>query len=248
MLESVDRRSVISMGEAMGIGLLAFILGAIGSAIAAVVLGTGVGGVTQISPEQLTGTMIAQYAGTVAVGAVYLWYRGWSWDKISLQWPRISDAIWAVGGLILLFVVVGVASYAVQQAGLGVSEHSLLDAAEENPAILLPGIPLSILLVGPVEELLYRGIIHTRLQESFGSVGTLSIATTIFMLVHVPAYYAGSGVESAVPSLVIVFLLGGVLGGLYEVTGNLSVPIVVHGVYNAITFASSYLQVTSSVV
>ena len=37
---------------------------------------------------------------------------------------------------------------------------------------------------------------------------------------------------------------GAVLGALYEHTGNLVVPAVAHGVYNAVTFGVEYLELT----
>ena len=42
----------------------------------------------------------------------------------------------------------------------------------------------------------------------------------------------------------MLFVLGGVLGVLYEHTGNLFVPAVAHGVYNAVTFTTTYLELT----
>ena len=64
------------------------------------------------------------------------------------------------------------------------------------------------------------------------------------MLVHIPAYFLSPGNGSILASLAVLFVLGGVLGVLYEHTGNLFVPAVAHGVYNAVTFTTTYLELT----
>jgi membrane protease YdiL (CAAX protease family) len=40
----------------------------------------------------------------------------------------------------------------------------------------------------------------------------------------------------------VLFLLGSLLGAAYEYAGNLLVPIIAHGIYNAIVFGSNYLE------
>jgi membrane protease YdiL (CAAX protease family) len=154
------------------------------------------------------------------------------------------DGLWSVAGLGLLFVVLVGTSFLLEQLGLPLSEHSILNVAEDNPDVLLLLIPLSLLLVGPIEELLYRGVIHTRLNDEFGVSVTIGIAAVIFAMVHFPAYYAGTGGEAVISSLVVIFALGSLLGVLYEYSGNLLVPVVVHGGYNAANFGLKYLEFT----
>ena len=111
--------------------------------------------------------------------------------------------------------------------------------------MLLPMIPLSVLLTGPVEELLYRGVVQTRLKQAFSAAPAVAIAAAVFSVVHVPAYAAGGSLDtSLLTTLAVLFVLGGVLGVLYEHTDNLFVPAVAHGVYNAVTFTTIYLELT----
>ena len=148
-----------------------------------------------------------------------------------------------VGGLFVLFGTLELTTSVLELFGLSVGEHSILEQAKDNPAILLPLVPLSILVTGPVEELLYRGVVHTRLAAAFDTAPTVLVASVVFAAVHLPAYYLGTG-GSVAASLVVVFVLGVVLGALYEYSGNLVVPAVAHGVYNAVTFANAYLELT----
>jgi hypothetical protein len=65
----------------------------------------------------------------------------------------------------------------------------------------------------------------------------------VFAAVHVSSY---SG-EGLLATLAVVLLLGGALGVLYEKSGNLVVPAVVHGLFNAVQFAAAYATATGIV-
>ncbi|MBR7553277.1 lysostaphin resistance A-like protein [Allobacillus sp. GCM10007491] len=72
---------------------------------------------------------------------------------------------------------------------------------------------LLAIVIGVSEEFLFRGVIHTE----FGYI----VASTIFALVHVR--YLSKPVL-----LVSVILLSFLIGYMYEITGNLLVPIAAH--------------------
>ena len=228
----------------VGIGFVAFLVGLVFVSLAVPLVGSVVP-VPEGSPERATLLMIAQYAGILAVAVLYVDANGWSLSDLRLEQPDLRDLAWTVAGVLVLFGALAAARIVAEQLGLGVTEHSIAEAARENPATLLPMIPLSVLVTGPVEELLYRGVVQTRLKEAFSAAPAVAIAAAVFSVVHVPAYAATGGLDAALlTTLVVLFILGGVLGALYEHTGNLFVPAVAHGVYNAITFANTYLELT----
>jgi len=242
-MDATMKRTVLAVVAATGVGVVAFLAGGIMTALAAVVLYDGPV-VSKISIEWILITMLAQNGGMLAVGVVYLNSKGWSLSDLRIKRPSRVDGLWSVAGLGLLFVVLVGTTFLLEQLGLPLSEHSILNVAEDNPDVLLLLIPLSLLLVGPIEELLYRGVIHTRLNDEFGVSVTIGIAAVIFAMVHFPAYYAGTGGEAVISSLVVIFALGSLLGVLYEYSGNLLVPVVVHGGYNAANFGLKYLEFT----
>jgi hypothetical protein len=94
------------------------------------------------------------------------------------------------------------------------------------------------LVVGPAEELLVRGGIQGLLKRAWGPWPGIVGASALFGSLH----YIGSG-SSALAYVVFSFLLGILLGYLYERTGNLIVPAVAHGGYNAVIYAIQYGQV-----
>lgn len=84
------------------------------------------------------------------------------------------------------------------------------------------GVPLLALLAGFGEELLFRGVLQTALVAPFGAGGAVAVAALVFGLVHyVNALY-----------FVVATLMGVYLGVLYQWTGNLLVPCLVHGLYD----------------
>jgi len=233
-------RALVSAG---GVGLAGFV-GGVALFSLSVGLLDGLVSLSAGTPERASVTLVAQYTGTLAVAVVYLQETGWSMSRLRLSRPTVRDVVLVVVGVVALFAVLTATTTVLEQLGEPVTEHSIVGLAEDNPAMLLPLIPLSVLVTGPVEELLYRGVVHTRLVEAFTTGATVLIAAVVFMIVHLPAYYLGPGGGSVVSSLAVVFVLGALLGALYEYSGNLLVPALAHGVYNAVTFGVKYLEVT----
>nr|WP_305794470.1 CPBP family intramembrane glutamic endopeptidase [Halomarina rubra] len=126
---------------------------------------------------------------------------------------------------------------------VSLAESGVIAAGRENPTLLLVLIPLSVLLVGPGEELFYRGVVQGWLRESFGPVGAIVAASVLFASIHVPGLVGSSGL-AVLATLAIIGFLALYLGALYEYTGNLVVPALVHGLYNATQFALAYVQAT----
>ena len=84
------------------------------------------------------------------------------------------------------------------------------------------GLFFVALMAGVCEELLFRGVIQSGLTGTFGPIVALLAASVLFGLAHaVSAAY-----------FVLTFLIGIYLGALYQITGNLLVPMLVHFLYD----------------
>lgn len=243
MSATADRDHVAAVLSAAGVGLAGFLVGLVFVTLAVSLVGAVVP-LADGSPTRATVLMVAQYTGVLAVAVLYLEGRDRPLSYLRLGRPTTRDLAWAVGGVLALFATLAAATYLLDQLGLSLTDHSVADSAERSPAVLLPLIPLSVLLTGPIEELLYRGIVQTRLKQAFSTGPAVVVAATIFALVHVPAYGLGGASGSLVTTLGVLFVLGALLGALYEHTGNLVVPAVAHGIYNAVTFGVRYLELT----
>jgi hypothetical protein len=195
-----------------------------------------------------------QIVSTLAIGAAttmttagYLLYSGRSWAFLDVEVPTLRDLAWAIGGVVALFGLLQLISYAFVAFGVSAAEHTTTEAAQTDPSLLLPLIPLSLLVVGPGEELLYRNIVQKGLYDSAPTPVAVLTASVIFSLVHIPAYASGDTTGELAATLAIIFTLSLVLGTVYARTENLLVPAFVHGSYNAIVFATAYLDAAGQV-
>ncbi|MGM0658656.1 MAG: CPBP family intramembrane glutamic endopeptidase [Pseudomonadota bacterium] len=104
-----------------------------------------------------------------------------------------------------------------------VEDHLLPLFGNAGPVAVL-GVAL---MAGIGEELLFRGVIQAGLEGLIGPVAALAIASLLFGLAHAltPAYFW------------LTFLMGLYLGGLYQATGNLLLPIMVHFLYDWVVLA-----------
>jgi membrane protease YdiL (CAAX protease family) len=241
MTATADRDHAAAVLAAAGVGLAGILAGLVVVSVAASLVGAAL---TEGTPTRAAVLTVAQYAGVLAVAGLYLAGVERPRSFLRLERPTVRDLAWAVGGVVVLFGTLAAATYLLEQLGLSLTDHAVAESAERDPAVLLPLIPLSVVLTGPVEELLYRGVVQTRLQQAFSTAPAVLVAAGIFSLVHVPAYGVGAAGGSLATTLGVLFVLGALLGALYEHTGNLVVPAVAHGVYNAVTFGVQYLELT----
>lgn len=196
-------------------------------------------------PSQLVLSAFALALGIITVTGLVMVTtdRGLEFIDYSIPTPREWGVV-LVGLITILAMDLGL-GVALRRAGFDLVQHGLFRTAGTHPTILLVLIPLSFLLVGPSEELLYRNIIQKLLYESFSRPGAILVASAIFATVHVFAFLApDTPFSSTLATLLVVFVLSIILGLLYEQTNNVVVPAIVHGSLNAVTFAASYLRLT----
>jgi hypothetical protein len=112
----------------------------------------------------------------------------------------------------------------------------------ENPDFIPILIVLVFLLNAPGEELLFRGVIQGLLRERFGPAASILLATSAFAPIHITALIGG--LNAALVTIIILSIPSIVFGTVYELTDNLVVPTLVHGLYNATLFAGLYFVST----
>lgn len=199
------------------------------------------------SLSPLTETILSTLAlgiGTTAVAGAYISISDLDRSYVDVRLPTRRELGYVVAGTFLLLLANLSISALFGWLGVESTTHSLIRAAEDDPAILLPLLPLSYLVVGPGEELLYRNVIQKSLYEEFSGVGAVVVASVIFAAVHLPAYADPNGTTLALlNTLATVFALSLILGAVYERTGNLAVPALVHGSFNAVAFAVAYAEI-----
>lgn len=181
-----------------------------------------------------------QGLGFDSVALFYLLTCNKGVDFLMLSMPDFRDLLAIVGGLVSLFVVLIGVQIVQTTFGIQSADHGLVECGMQNPELHLILVPLSILLVGPGEELLFRDVIQQLLQIRFGAIIGITITSVIFSVAHVGSL---SG-EGLFPTLVTYVLLSVVLGVSYEYSENLVVPSLIHGLFNAVQFLIIYLGAT----
>lgn len=178
------------------------------------------------------------------VGVGYLRFR--SSFHLPVRTPTKKAIPYLVGGLIAGFVVV-VLQFAITdtivptiELSPGFTEFSNIGRVTGSG--LLVGAVLSLVLVGPVEEFLFRGIIQERLLEALSPVSAVGIASVVFAFFH---FYPVALLSP--PPVVFVHMagyytaMGVIFGWVYHRTNTLIAPALVHGLFNAVLFVSPLL-------
>ncbi|OVE84656.1 CPBP family intramembrane glutamic endopeptidase [Natronolimnobius baerhuensis] len=186
--------------------------------------------------------LLAVQLSFLVVGVGYLWFR--PAITVSVRWPTRDELAVAFAGLVAGLVAVSLSfvSSDVVVPSLELWPHFSAYSGYNASSVtmVLVGAVLSLLVIGPVEEFLFRGVIQGRLRAVFGPVAAIGLASFVFAFFH---FYLILLLE--VPAAVIAHMLvyytvmGAIFGVTYERTGTLVVPALVHGAFNAVLFLSA---------
>lgn len=189
-------------------------------------------------------TFLLQGVAFVGLSVLYLRLRGVPLaEYVGLRTPDLEGWMYAASGYVLAFVAAFATIFVVVVLlDLTPAQNRAAGLGERDPRVFLALIVLAFVLIGPGEELLYRGVIQSRLRETFSAPVAIALATAIFAAVHAPAL-AGS-LSGRALTVTMLFFPGLVFGITYELTDNLVVPAAIHAAYNATLFALAYVSLT----
>lgn len=97
-----------------------------------------------------------------------------------------------------------------------------------SPVNLLQLTIIMIFVVSLIEEIIFRGVIQTRLEEFLGPAGGVLLASLLFGVMH-SSY--GTLYEIA-----YTFLVGGIIGYFFYRTKSLPLVVMIHGFINIFLF------------
>jgi len=231
------------------------VLVAAGLAVLGIAVGVAVTVPVTLAYSSLTNTPIDDVGGVALLGISlvslqgiafplvawgYVRRRGVGWSFVPASTPTLRGVLYIAGGYVAAFGALIVVSLLLTLLAVEPAQNSAGTTALENPGIIPYLAVLQFLLVGPGEELLFRGVIQGSLREHFGAWPAILLASVTFAPIHI---FALSGGPTAVATTVgILFLPSIVFGYLYEQTDNIVVPAFTHGLYNATLFGVTYLS------
>ena len=236
----------IAVAAAVGLGVLGPVIAVVGSG-GVLLLDRLAGGFPLVVSLLLTLT-VGQYVAFGGLALGYLAWRGFDRSGIvsylGVRRPSLTEAGLVVGGWVVIVITLFVVSTLVRLLGAEAASNQSAELAVQNPTIIPILIVAMFLVVGPSEEILYRGVVQGRLRESLPAAPAIAIASGIFAFIHVMALTGG--VSGRLTTVAILFFPSLVFGAVYEYTGNLVVPALLHGLHNAVIFTLLYVTVTYS--
>lgn len=259
-MDTADRpfvRTGVALVSAVGLGAGGLFLGFVLMLLALLVLIVGVGLELTPTMQIVVGLVFIQGVGCAGVAVTYLKLRpyfatplrrilGISGDaprfRLGASIPDWQELLVVVVGYTLALGAAIVGSVLVSLLEVDTGTNQAAATALEAPEVLLLLIPASILIIGPGEEALFRGIVQGRLREVFDPIPGVLIPSAIFAGLH---WFALAGGSPTGNLLVLGVLLGPaiVFGTSYEYTGNIVVPSLIHGTYNATLFTLLYISI-----
>jgi len=99
-------------------------------------------------------------------------------------------------------------------------------------------VAYALLFAGLVEELAFRGFLLSRLAILFGGTPEAAVVAVIVVAALFGVMHVQAGASSAVNAAA----LGGLFGAAYVVTGNLTLVVVVHSLYDAVKVTGYFLR------
>jgi hypothetical protein len=238
---AVDR--IASLGQAVLAVFAAFLVAsAVVPPVSAWLVGSGV--LAQGSLALDVVRTVLQFVGFVVAILGFLAITD-TWHLLHTRRVTGRTLVLAGGAVVALLVAQFGAGFLLQALGVSFGENQVITRGREAPVYFLYMIPVSLLLVGPIEELLFRGVVQGVLRRSFGVRAGIVVASALFGLVHWVAVSGGPAEKFAY--VAIAGALGIVLGVLYERTETIVAPGLAHGVYNSVLFAIQYVGATGAV-
>ncbi len=218
--------------EVIGITLLALVISLVLGVVFLLILGSL--GYDMETTFALGGATILGQIGFFFLAFIYIKNRE---ITVPFEIPSRSDLKYVFGGTLLALTTAIVFSQILLYFDL-MPESVIEEIAETSPIFLIVLAILSVVLIAPAEELLFRGAIQGRLRERLGTFSAIALASILFGSLHL-FNYAGD-ILPIIMTTGLIVVIGGILGALYERTQNLAVPILVHAIYNFILLVPSY--------
>jgi membrane protease YdiL (CAAX protease family) len=253
-----SKRTAVALVSGLGLGVGGLLLGFLLANVAAVFLLLAGFTVESNSVEFLIiSLMFIQGVGCIGVSLAYVNLRpaigprirealGFQRDEtpfdIGYGLPDLRDVGVVFAGYLTAMAGVLVGGFVITQLEVETGNNQLGDIAMSNPGIILYLIPVMLFLVGPGEELLFRGVVQGRLREVLSPVPAILITSVAFAGMHGFALVGGS-MAGNILVLTLLLIPALVLGTAYEYTGNIVVPAVIHGIYNSTIVLFLYIGV-----
>ena len=189
----------------------------------------------------LLSTILLQGVAFGGVSLAYLRVRRLSVREwVGVRVPDLRGWLVAVSGWIIAFLGAMTMVLVVVFTGLDPAANQTSELGQADPLVFALLVPISFLLIGPGEELLFRGVIQNAMVESLGRWPGILLATLLFAAAHV--FSLTGPLTGRATTIGLLFVPGLVLAVSYDYSENIVVPSLIHGAYNATLFALAFFS------
>ncbi len=244
MVSLNPRSRAFLSGYGLGLGgaFLALVLGVVGGLFVIVL---GAVGAELSTPARVSVLLVfGQFLPFMGFPIVYfVVYRGLSWSELrsylGVRVPSLRDLAVVAGGLLTVFVLVLVSGTVISALDATTAENNASQAAQQSQALAALFVAASLLVIGPCEEMLFRGTVQNRLREAFSAPTAITLTAVLFAAIHYGALSGAAGAR--VVTIAVLLPPSFAFGIAYEYTENLVVPTLIHGLWNAFLFSTILL-------
>ncbi len=142
----------------------------------------------------------------------------------TLGWRFDNFKIWYIFVITALILILA----AVLTSIFGEQENELLRILKSSRTAVYLVAFLATFTAPLVEEVIYRGLLYSAFQRTFGTTAAVFLVTFLFALVHVPQYYPDFVAISMICLVSLILTL------IRARTGNLLPCIALHFVFNGV--------------
>jgi membrane protease YdiL (CAAX protease family) len=152
-----------------------------------------------------------------------------NWDERFGFWAvKVINAKVLVKWLIVGLFFWLISSYLGELLNLPIEQFMLdVKSASNSLGVVILMVVTICLLVPVMEELVFRGWLYSKIaQTKLGNIGALFLSSILFTTIH-------TQYDNAI-TLMIIFSLGLLLGGVRYKSGNISYSIAIHILFNSL--------------
>lgn len=164
-------------------------------------------------------------AATFILTAIAVWQQGLPVKHHEVNWQMVILGLGAAAILYIIFLVGGIVSSWLFSFAGGQVAAVYNNKAQASPYVIAF---LLLFIIGPAEEIFWRGFVQERFAARWGSWNGMLAATAAYTLAHI---------WSANLMLLLAAMVGGLFWGyIYKRTGSLVPAIISHAVWDVTIF------------
>ncbi|SMD34677.1 hypothetical protein SAMN04488029_2130 [Reichenbachiella faecimaris] len=176
--------------------------------------------IRELFDNALLGTMLSNLIAAFCLFGLVYWFR-LKLDKQSIKTIGIDFSYkHSLTGGFIATLVLGIGLLSLLLSG----QVSIINTQFNLTSLILS--LLSFLFVGFFEELVFRGYIQTNLSQNVGDKWALILSSFLFAFLH------SLNPDISLLALFNIFLVGILLGKLYQISDNLWLVISLHTLWN----------------